>query len=92
MKKNIGTLGIIALVLILIYFIFQIRQDIIGNLELKNECMKLSRKLKEEEDKGKKYRNRLKRIKNGDLVEELARTRLEMVKKGEVCYKVILNK
>lgn len=87
-----GTIGIIAFVAFLTYFIFLIRQDIIDNLGLNKECQKLSQKLKEEGDRGDRLRSRLKRIKNGDLVEELARTRLEMIKKGEVAYKVILDK
>ena len=92
MKNKISTLGIIAFVVFLVYFIFLIRKDIIDNRGLNKECQKLSQKLEEEGGRGDRLRSRLKRIKNGDLVEELARTRLEMIKKGEVAYKVILDK
>jgi cell division protein FtsB len=74
---------------LVVYFIFLIRQDIIDNLELKKERANVSKKLKQEEEHRVKLKDRLGRGKSDDLIEELARTRLGFIKKGEVPYKVV---
>lgn len=71
---------------LVLYFIFFIRKDIIDYLDQRREAARvagkaetaqqLSRDLKEKLDQG------------GDRIEELARTRLGLVKKGEIAYKV----
>jgi len=84
--KRIGWLLLLGLI---IYFIFLIRQDIIDYLELKKERENTFRKIKEEQELTKNLQVRLKKLEKGELVEELARTRLGLIKKGETAYKVI---
>jgi len=84
--KRIGWLLFLGLI---IYFIFLIRQDIIDYLELKKERENTFRKIKEEQELTKNLQVRLKKLEKGELVEELARTRLGLIKKGETAYKVI---
>lgn len=76
-------------VLFLIYFIFFIRTDIIDNLGLHKELDRTAVKLAGAEQLHADLTARLKRLGGSELVEELARTRLCMIKKGEVAYKVI---
>lgn len=82
-------LGLVLFILLVIYFIFLIRQDIIDNLELRKEEQRVSKKIGEEEKLSLELKDRLKRLKGEDLIEELARTRLGLIKKGETAYKVI---
>lgn len=84
MKK----LGWILFFLSLLYFIFLIRQDIIDNLDLRKETRAISGKIEQEEADSGRMGKRLARLQNDDLIEELARTRLGMIKKGEKAYKV----
>ena len=85
MKK----LGWIFFFLLVAYFIFLIRQDIIDYLDLKNENERFSRTLGREEKTLAGLKDRQRRLKSDDLIEELARTRLGLIKKGETAYKVI---
>ena len=82
-------IGWIIFVLLVIYFIFLIRQDIIDNLALKKEVQTLGKKAEIEEKSEADLKQRLARLNGDQLMEELARTRLGMVKKGETAYKVI---
>lgn len=82
-------LGYILFVLIIIYFIFLIRQDIIDNLELKREGQRVVQNIDREEKLAEKLQTRLKKLKSNSYIEELARTRLGLIKKGETAYKVI---
>lgn len=84
-------IGWALFVVLVIYFIFLIRQDIINNLTLQKEERGFLKKVEQEEATLAKLKDLSSQIKNGDLVEELARTRLGMVKKGETAYKVILD-
>ena len=85
MKK----LGFILFSLIIIYFIFLIRQDIIDNLELKREEQRIKMNLGQEAKLSKELENRLGELKSNNDIEKLARTRLGLIKKGETAYKVI---
>ena len=85
MKK----LGFILFISIIFYFIFLIRQDIIDNLELKREEQRVIIKLKQENRVSKELQNRLKNLQRNNYLEELARTRLGMIIKGETAYKII---
>ena len=76
-------------ILIIIYFIFLIRQDIIDNLELKRERGELKQGVAGEEERGARLRTRIKELNKENCIEELARTKLGLVKKGETAYKVI---
>lgn len=82
-------LGWLIFLLFSVYFIFLIRQDIINNLDLKKQVRLLQKKQQQEEVLATALKGRLSRLKGDDLIEELARTRLGMVKKDETAYKVI---
>lgn len=82
-------LGLLLFVLIILYFIFLIRQDIIDHLELKREKQRVTKNLQAEERLAKELRIRLKELKSNNYIEKLARTRLGLIKKGETAYKVI---
>ena len=81
--------GWIAFGLAALYFIFLIRQDIIDNLELRREIRAVSQKNEQAQAEQDELSRRLARLKGDDLIEELARTRLGLIKKGEVAFKVI---
>ncbi|MBN3032797.1 MAG: septum formation initiator family protein [Candidatus Saganbacteria bacterium] len=75
--------------LMVVYFIFLIRQDIIDNLELKKERAALVKKLENDKAATLALNDRLARLRGDELIEELARTRLGMIKRGETAYKVV---
>ena len=81
--------GFILFVLIIIYFIFLIRQDIIDNLDLKQQAENITIELKREKIKAKNLQDKLKALSRDSYIESLARIRLGMIKKGETPYKVI---
>ncbi|MFA6548775.1 MAG: septum formation initiator family protein [Candidatus Margulisiibacteriota bacterium] len=81
--------GWIVFILMVLYFIFLIRQDIISNLELKKEAERAAAGIQREEKRIKEYQGRLKGMQRADYVELLARSRLGLIKKGETAYKVI---
>jgi cell division protein FtsB len=85
MKK----IGWIAFLLVVVYFIFVIRQDIIYDLQLRRDLRTASEKLSGEEKAAVDLKSRARRMGDGSLTEELARTRLGLVKKGEIAYKVV---
>ncbi len=82
-------LGWVLFFLAVVYFIFLIRQDIIDYLDLKREKETAGRLLEREEKAAVELKDRLGKLKGDDLIEELARTRLGLIKKGETAYKVI---
>ena len=81
--------GFIIFVLIIIYFIFLIRQDIIDNLDLSRERQTVAKSIKQEEILAKELGLRMKNLKRDDYLERLARTRLGLIKRDETAYKVI---
>ena len=82
-------LGWILFFLLITYFLFLIRQDIIDYLDLKRDAERASSALNGEEKNVAGLKARLNRLKSDDLIEELARTRLGLIKKGETAYKVV---
>jgi cell division protein FtsB len=86
--KRLGTL---LFALIIIYFIFLIRQDIINNLELKGAEKQTQINIGLEEKMAAQLLERSKDLKNNNYIEEVARTKLGLVKEGEAAYKVILK-
>lgn len=82
-------LGVVLFILIIIYFIFIIRQDIIDNLDLKKERERVAAELLEQKKVSKNLQERLKALNTNSYIEELARTKLGMIKKDETAYKVI---
>jgi cell division protein FtsB len=84
-------LGYLLFILMTLYFIFIIRQDIIGNLELKREAQRLVKSISREERHNAELKAELKKLEDKSHIEGLARTRLGMIKKGETAYKVIMD-
>ncbi|MFA5839958.1 MAG: septum formation initiator family protein [Candidatus Margulisiibacteriota bacterium] len=82
-------IGIAILILLVFYFIFLIRQDIIDNLDLQKEVWRSEIKIKEEANSAQRLQGRLSQLKSNEYIEMLARTKLGLVKKGEKAYKVI---
>ena len=79
----------ILFILLIIYFIFLIRQDIINFRSLQQEEQLSIKNLKFEQEHKVLLEKRMKDLGAPGYVEELARTRLCLVKKGEIAYKVI---
>ena len=84
-------IGFVLFVLIVIYFIFLIRQDIISNLDLLAQERRLAKNIEQEEVLAQDLKTRLKSLNTPTDIEEIARTKLGLVKKGEVAYKVIIS-
>ncbi|OGC23100.1 hypothetical protein A2291_05305 [candidate division WOR-1 bacterium RIFOXYB2_FULL_42_35] len=83
-------LGWLLFVLVIVYFIFLIRQDIIGNLDLRREFRVAQQNTVKEEQRSRKLEDRLTDLSSNNYIEKLARTRLGLIKSGETAYKVIL--
>lgn len=83
--------GWFIFILVIVYFIFLIRQDIINNLGLKEEQARLAAGWQKEERQNKLLTDRIAALKSDNCVEQLARTRLGYIKKGETAYKVIVG-
>ena len=81
-------IGWLLFILGVLYFIFLIRQDIIDHLDLRKELQMVSRKTEQEESASLRLIDRSRRLKSNEFIEELARTRLGLIKKGETAYKV----
>jgi len=81
--------GWLLFVLLIIYFIFLIRQDIIDHLDLKRDRAKMLTALETEKTSTSLLNRRLSELKSDDMIEELARTKLGLIKKGETAYKVV---
>lgn len=81
--------GWLILVSLIVYFLFLIRQDIIDNLNLKRDRQNLSKSLASEKASAAYLNKRLAGLKDDDTIEEIARTKLGLIKKGETAYKVI---
>jgi cell division protein FtsB len=84
-------LGYLLFILITLYFIFLIRQDIIDNLELKRQEQRLVKSINQEQQHHLELGAKLKKLRDEGYIEELARTRLGLVKQGERAYKVIVD-
>jgi cell division protein FtsB len=81
--------GWLLFALMVIYFIFLIRQDIIDNLDLQKDRAAVIKSLESEKSLTLGLNDRLSRLKSDDMIEEIARTKLGLVKKGETAYKVV---
>lgn len=82
-------LGFILFILVVLYFIFLIRQDIINNVELKRDAARLTASNISEQKLTEEMQQKLKALRTNSYIEQLARTRLGLIKKGETAYKVI---
>ena len=86
-----GRAAFVLFILIISYFIFLIRQDIIDNLELKREEQRATLGIEREARLEQGLRERSKKLDTDKQIEALARTKLGMIKKGEKAYKVIIE-
>ena len=84
-------LGWLIFALLVLYFIFLIRQDIIDYFDLKREENHILKNLKKEEIINQRLQKGLQKAQSDKQFENLARTRLLMIMKGETAYKVIGN-
>lgn len=71
---------------LVLYFIFFIRKDIIDYLDQRREAARVAGKAETAQQLSRDLKEKLGQ--GGDRIEELARTRLGLVKKGEIAYKV----
>ena len=71
--------GWLLFVLLIIYFIFLIRQDIIDHLDLKRDRAKMLTALETEKTSTSLLNRRLSELKSDDMIEELARTKLGQI-------------
>ncbi len=81
--------GYLLFFLLVVYFIFLIRQDIMDNLELKRSRVQLTWSIQQEKTLNQRLARRLEALQSDKYLERLARTRLGLVKRGETAYKVV---
>jgi len=81
--------GYLLFFLLVVYFIFLIRQDIMDNLELKRTSVQLTESICQEKALNQSLHERLEALRSNKYLERLARTRLGLVKRGETAYKVV---
>jgi cell division protein FtsB len=86
-----GRAALVLFLLIISYFIFLIRQDIIDNLDLKGEEQRAVSGIEQEVKLERELKERSKKLDTDKQIEALARTRLGLIKKGEKAYKVIIE-
>jgi len=81
--------GLILFALAVIYFIFLIRSDYLGFLNLQREKSNLILALNRESEVLESTKKELAQLEGGELTEELARTKLGLVRKSEKAYKIV---
>ncbi len=85
MRINIWYL---LIVFVGLYFIFQIRGDIIQHKELSSDKTALAARIKEFSEENGKLTASIANAKSGKNIERLARERLNFIKKGETAFKI----
>jgi len=85
MKINAWTL---LLMFIVLYFIFQIRQDVLRYNNLVSENQNVEKGLKKIKSNNLDLENKIIALSLDNAIENLARERLNLIKKGESAYKV----
>ena len=89
MKINAWTL---LLIFVILYFVFQIRQDVLRYYSLVEENQKTEKSLKEIGSGNLDLEKKIKMLSQDSVIESLARERLNLIKKGETAYKVCRSK
>lgn len=84
-KLNIWTLLFVFLIL---YLIFQIREDLLRFKELNSEKEKLTKGISAEQQKNRQLLSLIKELNRPYFMEGLARERLNLIKRGETAYKI----
>ncbi len=85
MKFNAWTL---LLLLIILYFVFQIREDMLRYYGLLADNKNLNASILELKTSNEDLKHTILALGNNDQIEALARERLNFIKKGETAYKV----
>ncbi|KAF0134581.1 MAG: hypothetical protein FD145_599 [Candidatus Saganbacteria bacterium] len=73
---------------IILYLVFQIREDVLRYNGLVSGCRKLEAVIKETVLKNQSLKSRIASLDDGQFIECLARERLIYVKKGEKAFKI----
>ncbi|MCX5751661.1 MAG: septum formation initiator family protein [Candidatus Saganbacteria bacterium] len=89
---NAKRIGLVVFVLIIIYFALLIRSDYVGFFKLKLDKAHLEQSLKQEQALSGYLTVEAVKLDGNFRVEELARTKLGLVKSGEKAYKIIETK
>ena len=85
LKINAWTL---LLIFIILYFIFQIRQDVLRYNGLASENQKIDKSTREIMLTNRELEKRISGLNENRAIEGLARERLNFIRKGELAYKV----
>jgi cell division protein FtsB len=85
MKINAWTVLLLFLVL---YFVFQIREDVLRYYRLVADRQKMEKSINEILVNNQDLKKRISALNDSALIESLARERLNLIKKGETAYKV----
>ena len=81
----------IVLLTAILYFVFLIRADLIGNSRLKDEKTAIARNLDAEKARQTALKRELRMLNSNSHIEMLARENLGVVRQGEKAYKVIIK-
>lgn len=87
MKKRMSLKNVVVIILISIFIISYIRQEITMN-KIQKDIQAKQTQLNELKDKNKKLQNEVSQSSTDEYIEKMARERLGMIKEGE---KVITN-
>ena len=85
MKINAWTL---LLIFIILYFVFQIRQDVLRYYGLVSEKDKLKQSIVDTNSDNQGLKKRISALNENRTIDGLARERLNLVRKGETAFKV----
>jgi len=79
----------LLLILLFLYFIFLIREDIIRLAEVKDRSKQINKLLQNEKERTIYLDGQIQKLKDSSFVEYLARYKLGLVKKGEILFKPV---
>jgi len=85
MKINAWT---ILLIFIILYFVFQIREDVLRYYSLIDDSQKIKKSIEQIGQSNMNLKKLISALNTENAVESLARERLNLIKKGETAYKV----
>ncbi|MFC1767558.1 septum formation initiator family protein [Candidatus Margulisiibacteriota bacterium] len=81
--------GFLLFAVVIAYFLFLIRNDIVGSGKLNAESKAVSDQIKEQGILRKDLYGKLKLLDQNDYIEKLAREKLGLIRQGEKAYKVV---
>ena len=83
---------VLLFIFIIFYFVFQIREDVLRYYNLVSENKKFEKSLMEISKNNQGLNKDIARLSGDDLIEALARERLNLIKKGETAFKICRSK